>query len=66
MKSLHASPFLAILLVSPLCAGADGSPTARGVVFHDRNQNGQRDAGEPGLPNVLVSNQQEVVATDAS
>jgi len=35
------------------------------VVFHDRNRNGVRDAGEPGVPNVLVSNQREVVKTDA-
>lgn len=36
-----------------------------GVVYHDRNQNGVRDSGEPGIPNVLVSNQREVVRTDS-
>lgn len=38
--------------------------TAKGVVFHDRNGNGQRDAGEEGLPGVRVSNGREIAATD--
>lgn len=38
--------------------------TARGVVFDDRNANGVRDEGEPGLPGVRVSNGVEIVATD--
>lgn len=38
--------------------------TAKGSVFHDLNRNGQLDAGEPGIPGVLVSNQKDVVATD--
>ena len=38
---------------------------AKGFVFHDQNGNGQRDEGEPGLPGVGVSNQREVVTTDA-
>ncbi len=36
-----------------------------GVVYHDRNRNGVRDADEPGIPDVLVSNQREVVRTDS-
>lgn len=44
---------------------AVGNEKARGVVFEDRNSNGQRDPGEPGLPGVVVSNQFEVVVTDA-
>ena len=39
--------------------------TARGVVFHDENRNRVRDAGEDGLPGILVSNQREVTTTDA-
>jgi hypothetical protein len=38
---------------------------ARGVVFEDRNGNGVRDDGEPGLPDVAVSNGEQVVLTDA-
>ena len=41
-------------------------PTAKGVVFHDKNGNRQRDAGEPGLPDVKVSNGKEIVKTDAA
>ncbi len=37
---------------------------ARGVVFHDKNTNGTRDEGEPGIAGVRVSNQHQVVATD--
>ena len=50
-----------ILLALPLLARE--FPTARGVVFHDQNGNGTRDPGEPGLPEVLVSNQLEVTRT---
>lgn len=37
-----------------------------GIVFNDANGNGVRDAGERGLPNVVVSDQREVVVTDAN
>jgi hypothetical protein len=52
-------------LLLTLVVGAWAQQVATGVVFHDRNRNGIRDAGEPGIPNVLVSNQREVVKTDA-
>lgn len=39
---------------------------AQGTVFEDRNANGVRDAGEPGLAGVVVSNQEQVARTDAS
>jgi hypothetical protein len=55
--------FIGLLLTFALSALAQQFAT--GVVFHDRNRNGIRDAGEPGVPNVLVSNQREVVKTDA-
>jgi 3',5'-cyclic AMP phosphodiesterase CpdA len=38
---------------------------ARGVVFHDANGNGMRDAGEPGIPGVGVSDQRTVALSDA-
>ena len=41
-------------------------PTVRGTVFDDRNGNGVRDRGEPGLAGVAVSNQVDVVRTDPS
>lgn len=37
-----------------------------GVVFEDRNGDGQRQAGEPGIPGVAISDQVQVVRTDAS
>ncbi|HJU75276.1 MAG TPA: metallophosphoesterase [Gemmatimonadaceae bacterium] len=37
-----------------------------GVVFVDRNGNGARDAGEPGLGNVAVSDQATVATTDSA
>jgi hypothetical protein len=37
---------------------------ARGVVFHDRDGNGRRDEGEPGVAGVPVSNGRDVVRTD--
>ena len=43
-----------------------GQTPATGVVFHDANRNGLRDEGEVGLPDVLVSNQLELVKTDGA
>ncbi len=42
-----------------------GTESVRGVVFHDMNRNGVRDAAEPGVANVRVSNGRDVVATAA-
>jgi hypothetical protein len=39
------------------------APSASGIVFEDSNGNRRRDAGEPGLAGVLVSNGLEVVRT---
>lgn len=52
---------LALLSLPALARGE----TAAGSVFHDQNGNGTRDAGEAGLPGVRVSNQREIVTTDA-
>jgi len=41
-----------------------GAMAARGTVFHDKNQNGQRDKGEPGIKNIGVSNGKEVTKTN--
>ena len=37
---------------------------AQGYVFHDRNGNGIRERGEPGLRGVRVSDQRSVTITD--
>ncbi len=58
---------LAIAVGPPTGAGEpSGQTQAEGVVFHDTNGNGLLDDGEAGLPDVLVSNQLEVVKTDGS
>ncbi|MDA7888187.1 calcineurin-like phosphoesterase C-terminal domain-containing protein [Akkermansiaceae bacterium] len=56
---MKPSIFAALFLSSPLGFAATGT------VFHDLNANGVRDAGEPGLPGVAVSNQKEIVRTNA-
>jgi 3',5'-cyclic AMP phosphodiesterase CpdA len=44
---------------------SDAARLAAGVVYHDINGNRQRDAEEPGLEGMRVSNGQEIVRTDA-
>jgi hypothetical protein len=41
-------------------------PAVRGKVYEDRNGNGQRDPGEPGLAGVMVRRAGESVITDAA
>lgn len=43
--------------------GAEVPPLIQGVVFADRNGDGVREAGEPGLPGVEVSNGRDIVLT---
>lgn len=62
-KFLPALPLLACLALQFESAGL-ANEIARGVVFHDRNENGRRDPREPGLKGVRVSNQKAVVTTD--
>jgi Icc-related predicted phosphoesterase len=56
---------MTVLLIVPAISGAQGSDVS-GVAFIDANGNGVRDSGERSLGNVVVSNQDAVVATDAS
>jgi len=58
MKSL--ATLLLLVLCSPLYA-----VSVTGYVFIDKNNNGRRDAGELGLKDVVVSDQIQVVKTDA-
>ena len=52
----------ALVLSAP--AQLTSAETARGVVYHDLNGDGARNANEPGLGGVRVSNCVEVVVTD--
>lgn len=66
MKHKFLFPFVIILLaVSPLIMTA-GQKTTKGIVFEDINRNGILDKGEKGIPDVIVSNQSDVVQTDKS
>ncbi|MCH7904007.1 MAG: calcineurin-like phosphoesterase family protein [Armatimonadetes bacterium] len=55
----------AALLALLLTVSAGAQQTARGVVFDDENGNGERDAGEPGIQGIKVSNQIQITVTDS-
>jgi C terminal of Calcineurin-like phosphoesterase/N terminal of Calcineurin-like phosphoesterase/Calcineurin-like phosphoesterase len=65
LRAVLLAVLWSIHLTSSTAVAATSPQTARGVVYHDRNGNGQRDRGERPLPGVLVSNQREVVRTDS-
>lgn len=54
-----------LLLVVPEMSWTQPNDVS-GVAFVDANGNGIHDRGEPGLANVVISNQDTVVVTDAS
>jgi 3',5'-cyclic AMP phosphodiesterase CpdA len=54
------------LLMVLLVTSVASATTVTGLVFEDRNENGIRDRGEPGIKNVSVSNQIDVVLTNRS
>jgi len=55
-----------ILLCGIALAGLVRAETATGRVFNDLNQNGRPDAGEPGIPDVRVSNGEDITLTDTA
>jgi hypothetical protein len=65
MKMHITMAVLVLCLVGVLPTTAQSQTTARGVVFHDRNGNGRRDPGEPGIRGMRVSNQREIAVTDS-
>ena len=52
------------LLAAALALSAARLAASSGTVFDDRNGNGIRDQGEPGLASVEVSNGADVAVTD--
>ncbi len=58
---------LSLFLLFGACAAAPAAaqPSLTGIVYIDRNGNGSREAGEPGLAGVSVSDQDQVVSTSA-
>jgi hypothetical protein len=57
---------LAGFLLSTSCSATLGAQAVTGVVFYDPNGNGVRDPGDRGALGIAVSNQVDVVTTDAS
>jgi hypothetical protein len=62
MKKIFFSLFPVVLLFT--VSLAQQSETAKGIVYHDMNNNGMHDAGEPGIAGVAISNGIEVKLTD--
>jgi len=65
MLALRSGIALLVLIAAlPAAATEMEDPFASGVVFHDRNSNGERDAFDFGVRGVAVSNGRDVVQTD--
>lgn len=63
----RALPHVLVAIAAlPALAVAQAASSPRGVVFEDRNGDGVRQAGEPGIAGVAVSNQVTVAVTDAT
>lgn len=56
--------FVALMSLITTNAIAQTPACGMGVVFEDRDGDGLRDSGEPGLPDVGVSNGRDIVRTD--
>lgn len=57
--------YIPILLFILFTVNSQAQTTIQGVVYHDKNANGLRDRDEPGLAGAMVSDQVQVVITDA-
>ncbi|MBI3818078.1 MAG: PQQ-binding-like beta-propeller repeat protein [Planctomycetes bacterium] len=71
MNPASTAAFLCIVACAAGLAGAppeQGSasrPPVRGIVFNDKNRDGVRDEGEPGIANIEVTNGKDFVKTAA-
>lgn len=61
MKNLILTVTVALLTYT---ASSQQTQVANGIVFHDLNENGLREADEPGIARVAVSNGSDIVITD--
>jgi hypothetical protein len=64
MRLIYAACCALACVLAPARADDPNPSTATGVVFEDRNGNGLRDADEPGIAQLRVSNGREIVKTD--
>ena len=60
-----AARFDYVARVDAARGAGDGGAEARGAVFHDLSRDGARQADEPGVAGVMVSNGLDVVVTGA-
>ena len=67
-RFVFAPVLLAVAMAAVVLADEPAAQvqTARGVVYLDKNGNERRDAGEPGVADVRVSNGEQIVATNAA
>lgn len=65
LSLLTAMPTAALAAAPAAPAGSAPPPCAGGTVFEDRNGNGRRDPGEPGLAGQRMSDGRSIVLTDA-
>jgi Tfp pilus assembly protein FimT len=61
-KKLSVSCIFLLIAMSGWCLQSN---KIQGIVYHDKNKNGQRDSNETGIAGVAVSDQVQVVKTDA-
>lgn len=61
----HRAAVLAAIALATTNHAALAADAARGTVYEDINRNNTRDASEPAIPGVLVTNGLEVARTDA-
>jgi hypothetical protein len=66
IRHLLLGGLLAVAALAPVPTPARAQRASlQGIVFEDANRNGRRDPGEQGIAGVAVSNQDDVVLTDA-
>jgi hypothetical protein len=65
MLSTRARLLFFLALAATALLSTDAEAVVAGVAFDDRNADGVRQAGEPGLPDIVVSNQIDVTRTGA-
>jgi hypothetical protein len=56
---------VALIILVVFCSRSVSAISLSGYVFHDKNNNGQKDKGEEGIKGVAISDQFDVVQTNA-
>jgi len=64
MRTLLIFAFYCVLFLPATSSGFQSGKIS-GIVYHDKNNNGNRDTGEEGMAGVSVSDQIQVITTDA-